>query len=141
MASGAFKSAAFLFLVLNLLIYFIIIAISSWAANHAIVHSHEAASGLAIRARPFPIFFPMGNMATGFFIILSLVTGAVGFMTSLTGLNDVVLGTFANLHAAASSSTITWLLTLLSMGLACKEMHLGWAGSSLVCTFCTMSSA
>uniref|UniRef100_A0A7N0VLI5 AWPM-19-like family protein n=1 Tax=Kalanchoe fedtschenkoi TaxID=63787 RepID=A0A7N0VLI5_KALFE len=131
MASAASKSAASLFLILNLLIYFIIIVIASWAVNHAIAHSHEAASSLKMPAHIFPIFFPMGNMATGFFIMLSLITGVVGFIASLTAINDVVLGTLASLHAAASSSTIAWLLTLLSMGLACKEISTGWAGSSL----------
>ncbi|CAM8995065.1 unnamed protein product [Rhodiola kirilowii] len=131
MASGASKSAAFLIMALNILIYFIIIVIASWAMNHAIEHTHEAASSLRIPAQIFPIFFPMGNMATGFFIILSLVTSVVGFMTSLTGLSHVVLGTSANLHAASSSAIITWLLTLLSLGLACKEIDIGWAGSNL----------
>lgn len=41
MASGAGKSAAFVLLVLNVFLYFIIVAIAAWAANHGIERSHE----------------------------------------------------------------------------------------------------
>lgn len=41
MASGAGKSAAFALLVLNVFLYFIIIAIAAWAVNHGIEKSHE----------------------------------------------------------------------------------------------------
>lgn len=42
MASGAGKSAAFILLVLNVFLYFIVIAITAWAVNHAIERSHES---------------------------------------------------------------------------------------------------
>lgn len=42
MASGAGKSAAFMLLVLNVFLYFIVTVISGWAINHAILRSHEA---------------------------------------------------------------------------------------------------
>lgn len=78
---------------------------------------HLAASVLSIPARIFPIFFPMGNMATGFFIVFSLIAGVVGVANSVTGLTNVLQWDAPNLNAAASSSLLTWALTLLAMGL------------------------
>ncbi|KDP40082.1 hypothetical protein JCGZ_02080 [Jatropha curcas] len=131
MASGASKTAAVLLLFVNLALYFIIIVISSWSVNHGIKRSREAASVLSIPAHIFPIYFPMGNMATGFFIIFSLLAGIVGSATSLTGLHNIVQWNVPNLHAAAASSVTTLSLTLLAMGLACKEIDLGWMDSNL----------
>ncbi|XP_052191539.1 membrane protein PM19L isoform X1 [Diospyros lotus] len=156
MASGAGKSTAFVLLMLNLILYLIVMIISAWAINHGTEKASElvfsrssirknsneqtlfagvpfasAASALPIPARLFPIFFPIGNMATGFFVIFSLIAGVVGFITSLTGINNVFQGTESNLHAAAASSLTTWALTLLAMGLACKEINVGWTDSNL----------
>ncbi|KAI8566177.1 hypothetical protein RHMOL_Rhmol02G0019700 [Rhododendron molle] len=131
MASGAGKSAAFMLLILNLILYLIIILISGWAVNHGIERAHEAASVLPIPARIFPIYFPFGKLATGFFVIFSLIAGAVGFITSFTGIHNVIQWNAPNLHAAAASSLVTWTLTLLAMGLACKEINEGWIDSNL----------
>ncbi|XP_027121216.1 membrane protein PM19L-like [Coffea arabica] len=131
MASGAGKSAAFGLLVLNVILYFIVAAISGWAVNHGIQRARETASALTIPARIFPIYFPFGNMATGFLIIFSLIAGVVGFITSIAGIQSVIQWNLPNLHAAAASSLMTWLLTLLAMGLACKEIHKGWTESNL----------
>jgi hypothetical protein len=75
-----------------------------------------AASVLQIPARIFPIYFPIGNMATGFFVIFSLIAGLVGMGTSLIGLNHVAYWDAPNLHAAATASLATLALTLLTMG-------------------------
>ncbi|KAA8548558.1 hypothetical protein F0562_000175 [Nyssa sinensis] len=131
MASGTGKSAALVLLILNLILYAIVAIIASWAVNHGIEESHEKASVLPIPARIFPIYFPFGNMATGFFIIFSLIAGVVGFTTSLTGINNVLQWNLPNLYAAAASSLATWALTLLAMGLACKEIDIGWTNSNL----------
>ncbi|KAM7462985.1 hypothetical protein LguiA_031106 [Lonicera macranthoides] len=131
MTYGAGKSAAFILLTLNLFLYFIVAVIASWAVNHALEKTHDAASVLEIPARIFPIFFPSGNMATAYFVIFSLIAGVVGFTTSLTGIGNVIQWDAPNLHAAASSSLTTWSLTLLAMGLACKEINIGWTYSNL----------
>ncbi|XP_044500630.1 membrane protein PM19L [Mangifera indica] len=130
MASGS-KSAALFLLFLNLVLYFIVATIASWAVNHAIERSRETASVLSLPARIFPIYFPFGNLATGFFIIFSLLAGVVGMATSITGLNNVQQWDAPNLNAATASSLLTWSLTLLAMGLACKEIDLGWTDSNL----------
>ncbi|XP_057729970.1 membrane protein PM19L [Arachis stenosperma] len=127
----ASKSAALLLSVLNLVLYFIVLVIASWAVNHAIQRTRETASVLSTPAHLFPIYFPMGNMATGFFIIFALIAGVVGFTTSLTGLHNISKWNASNLYAAAMSSMTTWALTLLAMGFACKEIQLGWTDSNL----------
>ncbi|CAK9161877.1 unnamed protein product [Ilex paraguariensis] len=135
MASGAGKSTAFILLILNLFLYFIVTVIAAWAVNHGIQRARESASVLSVPARIFPIYFPFGNMATGFFVIFSLIAGVVGFITSVTGITNVIQWNLSNLHAAAASSLLTWSLTLLAMGLACKEINIGWTDSKLL--FCT----
>lgn len=75
-----------------------------------------AASVLSIPARIFPIYFPMGNMATGFFVIFSLLAGVVGIATSITGITNTIQWNTSHLYSAAASSLITWSLTLLAMG-------------------------
>ncbi|KAG5240971.1 AWPM-19 membrane family protein [Salix suchowensis] len=131
MASGASKSAAFMLLILNTGLYFLMIVIGSWAINHGIERSRETAATLTIPARIFPIYFPMGNLATGFFIILSLLAGIVGFTCSITGLNNVFLWNAPNLHAAYASALASLSLTLLALGFACKEINIGWTDSAL----------
>ncbi|KAJ6319171.1 hypothetical protein OIU76_014489 [Salix suchowensis] len=131
MASGASKSAAFMLLILNTGLYFLMIVIGSWAINHGIERSRETAATLTIPARIFPIYFPMGNLATGFFIILSLLAGVVGFTCSITGLNNVFLWNAPNLHAAYASALASLSLTLLALGFACKEINIGWTDSAL----------
>ncbi|XP_054787803.1 membrane protein PM19L-like [Prosopis cineraria] len=131
MASGGQQSAAPILLVLNLVLYFIVTAIASWAVNHGIQRSRETASNLSPPVQLFPIYFPIGNAATGVFIVFSLIAGVVGFTTSLTGLQNVSDGTPSGLYTAATSSLTSWALTLLAMGLACKEIEVGWTDASL----------
>ncbi|XP_021291884.1 uncharacterized protein LOC110422338 [Herrania umbratica] len=131
MASGGSKPTAVMLLFLNLGLYIVVTLVAGWAVNHAIERTHETASVLSIPARIFPIFFPMGNMATGFFIVFSLIAGVVGVATSVTGLTNVLQWDAPNLNAAASSSLLTWALTLLAMGLACKEINIGWTEANL----------
>ncbi|CAA0839892.1 AWPM-19-like family protein [Striga hermonthica] len=131
MASGASKSAAFMLLVLNIFLYLILIFIAAWAVNHGIKRSHETASVLSLPAQIFPIYYPFGNSATGFVVLLSLIAGVVGFTSSVTGIGEVIQWDAPNLHAAATSSLISWLLTMLAMGFACKEIDIGWTDSNL----------
>ncbi|KAI6693177.1 hypothetical protein NL676_020887 [Syzygium grande] len=131
MASGQVKSAAFVLLLLNLLLYFIVTVMAVWAVNHAIVRSRKTASVLTIPARIFPIYFPVGNLATGFLVIFSLIAGIVGMATSATGYLNVTDGKIQNLHTAAASSLVTLFLTFLAMGLACKEINIGWIDANL----------
>ncbi|XP_072975997.1 membrane protein PM19L [Typha angustifolia] len=131
MASGGSKTVATTLLLVNLIMYVIVAAIAGWALNYGVNETPYSLSGLTPPARLFPIYFPIGNLATGFFVIFSLITGVVGIATSLTGLQEVSRWNPASLLSAAASSIITWALTLLAMGLACKEISIGWRSASL----------
>ncbi|KAJ8438181.1 hypothetical protein Cgig2_033060 [Carnegiea gigantea] len=131
MASEASKSAALLLLLINLVLYFIVMIIAAWAVNHGIEKSHESASVLSLPAKIFPIYFPFGNMATGFFVIFSLLVGVLGMTTSLTGMYNLMQWSAAHLYAAAATSLATWALTLLAMGLASKEIDVSYTDSNM----------
>lgn len=96
-----------------------------------------AASVLQIPARIFPIYLPIGNMATGFFVVFSLIAGVVGMATSATGLNNIAQWDARNLHTAAASSLTTWALTLLAMGyiLLCSFLGLSFFFSFFLILF------
>ncbi|KVH91764.1 hypothetical protein Ccrd_006203 [Cynara cardunculus var. scolymus] len=50
-------------------------------------------------------------MATGCVVLLSLLAGVVGFVTMVTGMNNVAQWDASNLYAASASSLISWSLT------------------------------
>ncbi|XP_042517841.1 membrane protein PM19L-like [Macadamia integrifolia] len=131
MASGATKSLAFILLVLNLVLYGVVTFIAGWAVNYGIERSAQTASALTMPAHIFPIYYPIGNMATGFFVIFALIAGLVGVATSLSGISNILQWNVPNLLSAATYSTTTWLLTILAMGLACKEINIGFRDSNL----------
>ncbi|PWA48009.1 AWPM-19-like family protein [Artemisia annua] len=85
--------------------------IASWAINHGIGDTYKKASGLSLPARLFLIYYPFGNMATGYVVILSLLAGVVGFTTSATGINNVAQWKASNLYAASASALISWPVT------------------------------
>ncbi|KAF3336930.1 AWPM-19-like family [Carex littledalei] len=131
MASKGPQSAATFLLFVNLIMYVAVAAIAGWAINYSIDETPSSLSGLTAPARIFPIYFPIGNLATGFFVIFSLFAGVVGVMTSLRGLHEVMQARPASILSASAFSIITWALTLLAMGLACKEISIGWRPASL----------
>ncbi|KAF5207574.1 Membrane protein pm19l [Thalictrum thalictroides] len=65
----------------------------------------------------------MGNAATGFFVVFAMIASVVGLASSLAGINHVRLWHADSLPSAASVAIIAWTLTLLAMGLACKEIE------------------
>ncbi|XP_057857258.1 membrane protein PM19L [Cryptomeria japonica] len=128
MAKEMMKPVAAFILVLNLCMYIIVCATAGWALNKAI--EHEIITGLET---PLPnpywaVYFPMGNAATGFFIIFALIAGVVGAASCLSGLHHLRSWTGDNLVSAALTA---WGLTLLAMGLACKEIDLHGRNSRL----------
>ncbi|KAL8139584.1 hypothetical protein V2J09_005605 [Rumex salicifolius] len=125
------RPAAKLLLMINLFLYMIVLIIASWAVNHAINRSHESASVLSLPAHIFPVYFPMGNMATGFFVIISLLAGVVGVTTSLTGVYDITSKRYSTHYPASFSSLIAWAITMLAMGFASKEIDKGFTNSNL----------
>ncbi|KAL5990103.1 hypothetical protein ACLOJK_011000 [Asimina triloba] len=124
MAGEQFKSLAGGLLFLNLCMYIIVAAIGGWAINYAIDYGFVIGPGLDLPAHFSPIYFPMGNAATGFFVVFALIAGVVGAASALAGISHIRSWHVDSLPAAASSAIIAWTLTLLAMGLACKEIEL-----------------
>uniref|UniRef100_A0A0E0C6M3 Uncharacterized protein n=1 Tax=Oryza meridionalis TaxID=40149 RepID=A0A0E0C6M3_9ORYZ len=124
MANAGLKPVAGLLLVLNFCMYVIVAAVGGWAINHSIHTGYFIGSGMALPANFSPIYFPMGNAATGFFVIFAVIAGVVGAAAALAGFHHVRAWSHESLPAAASSGFIAWTLTLLAMGLAVKEIDL-----------------
>ncbi|XP_052180154.1 membrane protein PM19L-like [Diospyros lotus] len=124
MAGQQLKPVAALLLVLNFCMYVIVLGIGGWAVNKAIDHGFYIGPGFDLPAHFSPIYFPMGNAATGFFVIFALIAGVVGVASVISGLNHVNSWGSGTLPSAASAAAIAWSLTLLAMGFACKEIEL-----------------
>lgn len=63
-----------------------------------------------------PIYFPMGNAATGFFVMFALIAGVAGAASVISGVSHLQSWNTTSLPAAVSAATIAWSLTLLAMG-------------------------
>ncbi|KAF8075527.1 hypothetical protein N665_1089s0020 [Sinapis alba] len=124
MAGEQMKPVASLLLVLNFCMYAIVLGIGGWAMNRAIDHGFEIGPDLKLPAHFSPIYFPMGNAATGFFVVFALLAGVVGAASTISGLSHIRSWTVGSLPSAAASATIAWTLTLLAMGFAWKEIEL-----------------
>ncbi|XP_051129103.1 membrane protein PM19L-like [Andrographis paniculata] len=125
------KPLAGLLLFLNFCMLAIILGIGSWSINKAIVEGFTIGPGFDLPPHFSPIYFPMGNAATGFFVVFALIAGVVGIASIIAGINHFRYWDLDSLPAAASSATIAWSLTLLAMGFACKEIELLHRNSSL----------
>ncbi|KMZ57231.1 AWPM-19-like family protein [Zostera marina] len=124
MAGEGMKPVASLLLILNLCMYIIVVSIGGWALNYSINCGFFIGPNLALPAHFSPIYFPMGNEATGFFVLFALIAGVVGAGACLAGIDHLKSWNSESLPSAASSGFIAWGLTLLAAGLACKEIHL-----------------
>jgi hypothetical protein len=69
-----------------------------------------------------------GNAVTSTFLMIALIASVVGMAASLAGAHHLRLW---------RTELIAWLLTLLAMGIACKEIHTGgYRNKRLVSTCC-----
>ncbi|XP_041989840.1 membrane protein PM19L-like isoform X2 [Salvia splendens] len=132
-----------LLLCLNFCMYAIVVGIGAWSINRAIDHSFIIEKGFVLPAHFSPIYFPMGNAATGFFVIFSLIAGVVGVASAISGLNHICYWGMDSLPAAAVGGTIAWSLTILAMGFAWKQIDLTHRNSRLMTmeAFITILSA
>ncbi|XP_057466296.1 membrane protein PM19L-like [Actinidia eriantha] len=124
MAGEQLKSVASLLLFLNFCMFVVVLGIGGWAMNRAIDHGFIIGPGFDLPAHFSPIYFPMGNAATGFFVFFALIAGVVGVASVISGFNHVRSWNIDSLPSAASAAAIAWSLTLLAMGFACKEIEL-----------------
>ncbi|KAL2930698.1 Membrane protein PM19L [Bienertia sinuspersici] len=132
MANGSMKPVATLLLLLNFCMYVVLLGIGGWAMNRAIDHGFVIGPGLQLPAHFSPIFFPMGNAATGFFVTFALIAGVVGAASCISGFIHLRVWSHESSPAAATVATIAWTLTLLAMGFACKEIELQYRNARLV---------
>ncbi|ONI10869.1 hypothetical protein PRUPE_4G073300 [Prunus persica] len=132
MANQQLKSVAGLLLLLNFCMYVIVLGIGGWAMNRAIDHGFIIGPGFDLPAHFSPIYFPMGNAATGFFVTFALIAGVVGAASAISGINHIRSWTADSLPSAAAAATVAWTLTLLAMGFACKEIELRIRNARLV---------
>jgi hypothetical protein len=76
-----------------------------------------------------------GNNVTSTFLLFALIASVVGIASTLAGAHHLRLWRTETLAAAAATSLIAWLLTLLAMGVSCKEIHTGgYRTKRLVCS-------
>ncbi|KAL9224934.1 hypothetical protein vseg_000912 [Gypsophila vaccaria] len=132
MASEQMKPAASLLLFLNFCMYVVLLGIGGWAMNKAIDHGFIIGPGFELPAHFSPIYFPMGNAATGFFVMFALIAGVVGSASCISGFNNLRTWSRESMPATITVATIAWTLTVLAMGFACKEINLQYRNASLV---------
>ncbi|XP_031132252.1 membrane protein PM19L-like [Ipomoea triloba] len=122
--NGDLRSVASMLLGLNFCMYVIVVAIASWATNNAINEGFFIAPGLSFPPQFSPICYSMGNAATGFLAVFSLIAGLVGVVSVLVGIDHIRHWDFDSLPSATSAAAVAWSLTALAMGFAWKEIEL-----------------
>ncbi|WP_162721302.1 hypothetical protein, partial [Escherichia coli] len=108
MASTVGRNIAAPLLFLNLVVYFIVLGFASWCLNKYINGQTN-----------HPSFG--GNGATMFFLIFSMMAAVVGVTSKFAGGNHLRAWRNDSLAAAGATSIVSWALTVLAFGLACKE--------------------
>ncbi|KAL1169662.1 hypothetical protein V6Z11_A05G161500 [Gossypium hirsutum] len=116
MANNQMQPVAGLLLFLNFCMYVIVLGIGGWAVNKAIDHGFIIGPGFELPAHFSPIYFPMGNAATGFFVTFAMLAGVVGVASAIAGINHIRSWHASSLPSAASVAGVAWTLTLLAMG-------------------------
>jgi hypothetical protein len=115
MAFGLGRGLSTPLMVINFILYLIAAALAGWALNRIMNEGVGIGEG------------PVGNVATPWFLPVALIASVVGLASVLTGTHHLRVWRNDSLAAASSASLIAWMLTLLAMGLACKEIHVGGA--------------
>ncbi|KAK1619571.1 hypothetical protein QYE76_025088 [Lolium multiflorum] len=105
-------------LCINLVMHGAVLGIAGWSINKFIDRETHRHLG--------------GNTATGYLLVFSLMAGVVGACSVLPGLLHVrAPWRGESLATAASTGLVSWALTALAFGLACKHVTLGNRGRRL----------
>jgi len=112
MAFGISKGMVLPLMILNFCLYFIAACLAGSILNRNL----DANQGITNN-------FPIGNVVTPIFIPVVLIACMAGLASVLAGLHHVRIWRTESLAAAAATAVIAWTLTLLAMGLACKQIH------------------
>jgi len=106
MAFGISRAMVTPLLVINFILYLISAAIAGSLLNKA-----------------FDNGFSFANVVTQIFLTFVLIASMVGLASTLAGAHHLRAWHPGSLAAAAAVATIAWLLTLLAMGVAAKQIH------------------
>ncbi|XP_038988035.1 membrane protein PM19L [Phoenix dactylifera] len=104
-------------LFINFVMHIIILGLAGWSLDRIIDRDR----------RPHL----EGNPSTSYLLILSLMAGAVGACSAVAGLLHTRAWRSDSLASAISSALVSWALTALSFGVACKHINLGNRGRHL----------
>ncbi|KAH9567859.1 hypothetical protein CY35_03G047800 [Sphagnum magellanicum] len=107
MAFGVGRALTTPLAVINFILYLIAAILAGWALNKYIDDGSY------------------GNAATRWFLPIALIASVVGLASILAGTHHLRVYRTDSLSAAHAAALIAWLLTLLAMGLAAKEIHIG----------------
>jgi ABC-type Mn2+/Zn2+ transport system permease subunit len=69
------------------------------------------------------VILATGNAVTNTLLIIALIASVVGMTASFVGTHYLWLWRTKTLDTIAAILLIAWLLTLLVMGIACKDIH------------------
>jgi len=108
MAFGIGRALTAPLAVLNFILYFIAAALAGSLLNHYLDNKGN-----------------LGNGVTSVFLTFALIASVVGIASTLAGAHHLRIWRTETLAAASAIALIAWLLTLLAMGVACKEIHTG----------------
>ncbi|KAG7034682.1 hypothetical protein SDJN02_04412 [Cucurbita argyrosperma subsp. argyrosperma] len=122
------KAIASSILFFNFCASIVIFGIGGWVMNHSIDNGFVIGAEFEVPVYFSPIFFQIGNTATGFFVVFALIAAVATVASVISGsfylrssdANNLPLA--ANLPPAASSALIACFLTFLAMGFAWKEI-------------------
>ncbi|CAK9321156.1 unnamed protein product [Citrullus colocynthis] len=126
------KTVAAAILFFNFCICVVIFGIGGWVMNHTIDNGFVIGAGFEVPDYFSPIFFQIGNSATGFFVIFALIAAVAVVASTISGSFYFRFPDSNNLPPAASTAVIACFLTFLAMGFAWKEIALTVTSGHLI---------
>ncbi|XP_038882132.1 uncharacterized protein LOC120073380 isoform X1 [Benincasa hispida] len=126
------KAIAAPILFFNFCICIVIFGIGGWVMNHTMDNGFVIGAGFEVPQYFSPIFFQIGNSATGFFVIFALIAAVAVVASAISGSFYFRFSDSSNLPPAASTALIACFLTFLAMGFAWKEIALTVTSGHLV---------